>query len=173
MICQQIVKPKFHGSDFLVASSRHPRRHARHARFPRDTLATSSPGCYEDATRKLLAWNFSFTAQWIGSILRHIGSTYSHLHATVAIFLCRLFILIIIITLSLPAQNFDIPQIVPAVETLLLSTTVGKEAEFSTLCCCCCCCCCSRLNLHRLSAHLPFLRRYNGIFVPSFFSCFL
>jgi len=33
----------------------------RHARFPRDTLATYLPGCHEDATRKLLLSNFSFT----------------------------------------------------------------------------------------------------------------
>ena len=43
----------------------HPRsilvRHVRHVRFPRDMLATSSKGCHEDATRKLLPWNFGFT----------------------------------------------------------------------------------------------------------------
>jgi len=34
-------------------------QHVRHARFPRDTLATFSQGCREDATRKLLPWNSS------------------------------------------------------------------------------------------------------------------
>ena len=36
-------------------------RHVRHARFPRNMLATSSRGCHQDATRKLLPWNFSLT----------------------------------------------------------------------------------------------------------------
>jgi len=35
-------------------------RHVRHARFPRDMLATSSRGCHEDATRKLLPWNLAY-----------------------------------------------------------------------------------------------------------------
>ena len=33
----------------------------RHARSPRDMLATSSRVCHEDATRKLLPWNFSLS----------------------------------------------------------------------------------------------------------------
>jgi len=34
-------------------------RHVRHSRFPRDMLPTSSRGCHEDATRKLLRCNLS------------------------------------------------------------------------------------------------------------------
>ena len=60
---------EFHGSSFLVASSWHSRRRARHARFPTDTSATSSRGCHEDATRKLLPWNLSYTGQrWIANV---------------------------------------------------------------------------------------------------------
>ena len=33
--------------------------HIRHARFPREALATSSRGRHEDATRQLIPWNFS------------------------------------------------------------------------------------------------------------------
>ena len=35
-------------------------RHVQHARFPRNMLATSSRGCHEDATSKLLPWNLSY-----------------------------------------------------------------------------------------------------------------
>ena len=35
--------------------------HVRHARFPREMLATSSRGCNENATRKLLPFNLSLT----------------------------------------------------------------------------------------------------------------
>ena len=45
------VKLSFRGSTFLVASL-HPR--------DMPTRVASSRGCYEDATRKLLPWNFSF-----------------------------------------------------------------------------------------------------------------
>ena len=60
-----VVKLKFHGTIFRVGlgyilartSSRGSSysilvRHVRHARFPRDLLATSSQGCHQDATRK-------------------------------------------------------------------------------------------------------------------------
>ena len=53
-----VDKLKFHGSSFLVHSIL-----VRHARFPRDMLATSSRGCHEDATRKLLPWNLSYSLQ--------------------------------------------------------------------------------------------------------------
>ena len=47
-------------------------RHVRHARFPRDILATYPRDiCYEDATRKLLPWNLSLTA----SLLTQLNST--------------------------------------------------------------------------------------------------
>jgi len=48
-------------ASIFVASSSD--RHVRHARLSRDMLATSSRGCHEDATRKLLPWNFSHTLQ--------------------------------------------------------------------------------------------------------------
>jgi len=50
-------------------------RHVRHARFPRDMLATSSRGSHEDATRKLLPWNFSYIALTRAALLHHQPSS--------------------------------------------------------------------------------------------------
>jgi len=69
-VCPCVVSfSKFHKPDthdLLQSSRRHSRSilvRVGHARFPRnifsDTLARMSRGCYEDATRKLLPWNFS------------------------------------------------------------------------------------------------------------------
>jgi len=38
---------------------------------PRDMLATSSQGCHEDATRKLLPWNFNLTPRATFSAVDH------------------------------------------------------------------------------------------------------
>ena len=71
-----IVRSRFWGDkltmgsfshSILVASLWHP---LRHARFPRDMLATSSRGCHEDATRKLLLLNFSYTVDVLSLFIR-------------------------------------------------------------------------------------------------------
>ena len=67
-VCPCVVSfSKFYEYDthnLLSTSRQHPHsilvRHVRHARFPRDVSAKSSQACDEDATRKLLPWNFSY-----------------------------------------------------------------------------------------------------------------
>ena len=63
-VCPCVVSfSKFHEPDthdLLRTCRYHPRSIlVRHARFPRDMLATSTRRCDEDASRKLLPWNSS------------------------------------------------------------------------------------------------------------------
>jgi len=59
-------------------------RHVRHARFPRDLLATSSRGCHEDATMKTASLNLSFTlyATRPNNDERAVESLYSNIVAS-------------------------------------------------------------------------------------------
>ena len=68
-VCPCVVS--FSTSPTHTICCKHPRentrsilvRYVRHARFPRDMLATFSRGCHDDTTRKLLPWNSSLRAQ--------------------------------------------------------------------------------------------------------------
>ena len=67
------LRLKFHGTVLRVAPSWHPREDPRrHARFPRDLLATSLRGCHENAARKTASVEFNLNAaqciRWEGAL---------------------------------------------------------------------------------------------------------
>ena len=68
---------------------------ARHVRLVADILAGMSRGCYEDATRKLLPWNLSFT----------VHATMLTYRLTVEVFFSTVSVIITTMTAAEKIQN--------------------------------------------------------------------